>query len=881
MKYYIQHLSSIQIMMDRLVVLLPPRIVIRIFLVVYVALFAGMLLAAEEELEFEAAFMRKGKNGASPSVFQYKNAIIPGRKTVDVFINDRLVERVDVNFVENNDKKSVSPCFSQTQLHTFGIKTHLYKGWSSSLDEDGLATPSAQEQCESLTARISMSRIDYDDTQQVLRLTVPQEAINSERFQMISPLEWDNGTPSLRASYSGYVYKTKLKGNIASTDNDTSLTNSFFSLNTIATAGPWRLYSFDTFNKGAAGWESNHDRLYVERDIVPWRAKVSTGDIYSYSPSSIMGAIPLRGIKFITNERMMLESQFTYSPVIRGIAKTNARLIVRQQGNVIYSKTITPGNFAIDDLYTGQIGSDLEVTVEESDGTVQRFTVPYTALPNMIRPDATRYSLSFGEYRGSYGAARKPLVGTLSLERGFDAFTLNSSALGSENYQSFALGTAWNAGKIGAFSFDVAQAHYKQSWDLPGDETQSKSGVAIRQLYAKQFDASDTGLRILGYQYRSKDFLEFSEFISRSSYDGTQPYEAGDSLWNKRRRSRIEVNINQGLRQLGNLYLSFSQDRFYNSSEKSTSVSAGYGFLVGKASVNLAYTKSKQGLFSDDDQLSLGVNYPLSWGENDRNFGAVNYNTVRNKDNRYSHSVGYSGNDAESGFSYSANVQRGPTGDMAESLSLGYNTRYGSFSTQAGRGDYSDQLSVGMTGGVVLYKGGAIFSQSLGDTIGIVETPGASGVKVNGGGMTDLFGHAVVTYLSPYRYNTVSVDTGDAEGVELKESTKKVVPTEGAAVVMTFATRVGRRAMVEIRGSQSIPVGAYVEIEGQKEEAGIVGNNQLAYLTGLDARKDENLIVRWHNKGEQQCRFTLPRLTEEEVNVQAQQWHKRIMATCR
>ncbi|HHQ4663631.1 TPA: fimbria/pilus outer membrane usher protein [Aeromonas veronii] len=873
MKYKMRQLFSELFFMSKSAVYFPTRS----FLVVFIILFSGGLLASEDELEFEASFMRQGKNGASPIVFQYQNAIIPGRKTVDVYINDRLVERQEVDFVENTDKKSVSPCFSQTKLHAFGIKTHLYEGWSSSLDEeDDSATPQAQ--CDSLTARIPMSRIDYDETHQVLRLTVPQEAVNSERFQMISPLEWDNGTPSLRANYSGYVYKVKQKGSAETTANNTS-TNSFFSLNTIATAGPWRLYSFDTFNKGSAGWESNHDRLYVERDIVPLQAKISMGDIYSYSPSSIMGSIPLRGVNLITNERMMLESQFTYSPVIRGIAKTNARLIVRQQGNIIYSKTITPGNFAIDDLSTGQIGADLDVTVEESDGTVQRFTVPYTALPNMIRPDATRYSLSFGEFRGGYGTGDKPLVGTLGLERGFDALTLNSSVLGSQDYQSLALGTAWNAGGIGAFSFDIAQAHYKQSWGLPGDEAQSKNGLAIRQLYAKQFDASDTGLRILGYQYRSKDFLEFSEFISRSNYDGIGSYESGDSLWNKRRRSRIEVNINQGLRQLGNLYLSFSQDRFYESSQKSTSASAGYGFLVGKANLNLAYIKTKQGEFNDD-QLSLGVSYPLSWGENDRNFSSVNYNTVRDKNNRYSHSVGYSGAIADSGLSYGSSVQRAPTGDMSESLSLGYTTRYASFSSQVGRSDYSDQASFGIAGGVVLYKGGAVLSQSLGDTIGIVETPGATDVKVNGGGKTDLFGHAVVTYLSPYRYNTVSVDSGDSEGVELKESTKKVVPTEGAAVIMNFATRVGRRAMVEIRGEQSIPIGASVEIEGQGEEAGIVGNNQLAYLTGLDARKDESLIVRWRNKTEQQCRFTLPRLTEEEVKLQAQQWHKRVVATC-
>ncbi|WP_323970626.1 fimbria/pilus outer membrane usher protein, partial [Aeromonas veronii] len=98
-----------------------------------------------------------------------------------------------------------------------------------------------------------------------------------------------------------------------------------------------------------------------------------------------------------------------------------------------------------------------------------------------------------------------------------------------------------------------------------------------------------------------------------------------------------------------------SQDRFYDTSEKSTSLSAGYGFLVGKARVNLAYTYTKQDQFSDDDRLSLGVNYPLNWGENDRNFGSVHYDTVRDKNNHYSNSVGYSGNMPDSGLSYGAN----------------------------------------------------------------------------------------------------------------------------------------------------------------------------------------------------------------------------------
>ncbi len=835
--------------------------------------------AEENNSEFEALFLRKDKNGASPDIFQYRNTLAPGVKTVDMVVNDRLIDRFEVNFVEDPTKKMVVPCLNQKLLNDAGVKTEIYDNWLTPLkDKD---QPEAL--CENVSERIPASNIYYDDAKQTLRLTLPQEAINSERFQMISPKEWDDGTPSLRTAYNGYFYNARQKGFDNSESSSSTSNSSYFSLNSVATAGAWRMYSFDTFNKESGeGWTTNHDRLYVERNIAALRSKISAGDIYTYTPSSIMGVIPLRGVTVATNERMTLESQFSYAPVIRGTARTNARLIVRQRGNIIYSKTLTPGNFAIDDMYSGQVGSDLDVTVEETDGSIQTFRVPYTALPNMIRPGSMRYSATFGEYRND-SLSDKPMVGAVSLERGFETFTLNGSGLGSDKYQSVAMGVAWNAGDIGAFSLDLAQAHYTKSWDLPGDKQETENGSAIRLLYAKQFEESDTGLRILGYQYRSENFLEFTEFVDRDSYVGSDSYEYGDSLWNKRRRSRLEVNINQGMLEYGNLYLTLSQDRYYGTSEKSTSASAGYGTQIGKASVTFSYTYNKNGRDSYDNQIGVGVSLPISWGARGKNNGSFNYNLSRNKSNQYNQSLGYSGSQADSSLSYSANIQRDHNGDLSESASLGYNTNFANLSTSASHSRYTDQISAGMSGGVVLYKGGVILAPQMGDTIAIVETPGASGIGVasNNNVETDRWGRAIVTYLTPYRYNTVSLDTKNSEGVELKESARKVVPTEGAAVLLRFATRVGRRAMVVINSDKAIPVGALVTADGQDEEAGIVGNNRLAYLTGLDARKDEELTVSWGKNSAQQCRFTLPRLSEESEKAQAEQWHQKITVDCR
>lgn len=83
--------------------------------------------------------------------------------------------------------------------------------------------------------------------------------------------------------------------------------------------------------------------------------------------------------------------------------------------------------------------------------------------------------------------------------------------------------------------------------------------------------------------------------------------------------------------------------------------------------------------------------------------------------------------------------------------------------------------------------------------------------------------------------------------------------------------------MVIVQGPNAVPVGAIVTVEGQDEEAGIVGNNGLTYLTGMDARKDELLTVSW-GRNNQQCQFTLPKLPDADDKSQ---WHQKIPVNCR
>ena len=51
-----------------------------------------------------------------------------------------------------------------------------------------------------------------------------------------------------------------------------------------------------------------------------------------------------------------------------GLAKTNAKVVIKQNGFVIHQVNVAPGPFLIQDLNPTSISGDLLVTIEENDG---------------------------------------------------------------------------------------------------------------------------------------------------------------------------------------------------------------------------------------------------------------------------------------------------------------------------------------------------------------------------------------------------------------------------------------------------------------------------------------------------------------------------------
>ncbi len=125
-------------------------------------------------------------------------------------------------------------------------------------------------------------------------------------------------------------------------------------------------------------------------------------------------------------------------------------MTVSQHGYVIYETFVSPGAFAISDLYPTSQSGDLEVKVTESNGVVRTFTQPYSAVPYMLREGRGKFSLSAGRYH-SGESVRSPefLQGTLfyGLTAGF---TLYGGTQLARDYQAWALGLGRGFGEFGS-----------------------------------------------------------------------------------------------------------------------------------------------------------------------------------------------------------------------------------------------------------------------------------------------------------------------------------------------------------------------------------------------------------------------------------------------
>lgn len=123
------------------------------------------------------------------------------------------------------------------------------------------------------------------------------------------------------------------------------------------------------------------------------------------------------GASLVSDESQLPPRLRGYAPEVSGIARTNAKVTISQQGRVIYESTVAAGPFRIHELNSA-VSGQLDVRVEEQDGSVQTFQVTTATIPYLTRPGQVRYKLAAGRSSDYTHHVEGPAFGTAEISWG-------------------------------------------------------------------------------------------------------------------------------------------------------------------------------------------------------------------------------------------------------------------------------------------------------------------------------------------------------------------------------------------------------------------------------------------------------------------------------
>ncbi|EFF1279482.1 TPA: fimbrial biogenesis outer membrane usher protein [Shigella flexneri] len=137
--------------------------------------------------------------------------------------------------------------------------------------------------------------------------------------------------------------------------------------------------------------------MWFERGINAIKSRLTLGE--SYTSSEVFDSIPFRGGMLATDDAMTPPEDSYYTPVVHGIAQSEAQVIIKQNGQIIFTRSVPPGPFALDNLPTLAVGGELDVTVRESNGEEQHFSVPFQTPAIALHEGYFKYSVMGGNIK--------------------------------------------------------------------------------------------------------------------------------------------------------------------------------------------------------------------------------------------------------------------------------------------------------------------------------------------------------------------------------------------------------------------------------------------------------------------------------------------------
>ncbi|ENB9201578.1 outer membrane usher protein [Serratia marcescens] len=787
---------------------------------------------AEDGIQFNADILDvNDRKNIDLSQFSRSGYIMPGSYSMVVHLNkSELPEQKIPFYPPDNEPDGSRACVGKALVDQLGLKSAAMQTltwWHQGecLDESNL--------------KGMVSRGDLATG--ALYLSVPQAYLEYSSEDWDPPSRWDEGIPGLLFDYNVNAQSRQQQQGgtrgYSVSGNGTAGAN----------LGAWRLRADwqGQVNHQTGSGQSTDKRLdwsryYAYRAVSALRSRLTLGE--DYLDSGIFDSFRFSGVSLVSDDNMLPPNLRGYAPEVVGVAKTNAKVTISQQGRVIYETQVAAGPFRIQDI-NDAISGELDVRVEEQDGSVQAFKVNTASIPYLTRPGSWRFKLAAGKPSDWQHHSRGPLFGTGEFSWGVsNGWSLYGGALLGGDYNALSLGIGRDLMMFGALSFDATQSRAR----LPQrDET--LSGGSYRVSYSKTFDELDSQVTFAGYRFSEEDFMSMGEYLDARYY--------GSRVGNN--KEMYTITFNKQFRDWGlSSYLNYSHQTYWDrpSNDRYNLTLSRYFDLGEIKNLNLSLSAYRNRYNeTNDDGVYLSLSMP--WG----NGATLSYNSTVNRNDNTNRVGYYQRVDEHNNYQLSAGSSR-----RGANLS-GYYNHEGDAARLSANASYQEgrYSAVGLSaqGGMTLTpEGGALHRVGMiGGTRLLLDTNGVAGVPVRGYGSTvstNRFGKAVVADVNSYYRNKASIDLDKlGDNAEATRSVVQATLTEGAIGYRQFDVIAGEKAMaiVKLADGSTPPFGATV-LNARKQETGIVNDGGSVYLSGINAGE----IMTLHWSGAAQCQVQLP-----------------------
>lgn len=717
----------------------------RVALVAVALLHAQALLAADVDFNTDILATR-GISKNLAHYFSEEQRYLPGSHAVQVKINGVDKGTLAIRIGENGQL-----CADDDFTHAVGLLP---------------LSISSSEKCHDLLKDYPSATITLLPNTESLELFVPAEAM-------------DNGFYAAQY-YSHGGFAGLINYNAFSNYNEYgSGGNSTFSQGNIGAGlnlANWTLRSNyiltdDNGTRSAENLYTYAEHVFEERKL---RAQVGQINV----SSSLFGGSQITGLQFLPETGLQPDIPATS---VSGIARTNqARVEVRQSGQVIYSSLVNAGPFTLTDVPVVRSNIDLDVNVVETDGSTTRFTVPSSALNINGLSRVEGLSFSVGQVRDSGEEARSPWVVNLSNgSRIGTRVSATTAGVVAEKYQAAGAMLEWLINENWQVSPGIMMSNARYHGQQQGNKAELQSNIMLPAQLSLSLSASHyTG----GYR-------EMTEAMDPDS----QSYQ---NSWN------ASLNWNNDI--IGSVSVQYSADSGDENGGGSRYLMASWSKTLGHASLSLNW---QHALSSDDSEYNSQNDGDTFYASLIIPFGTERISTyMRSQGDKRNYGIQDSGNIGQS-INYNLSADR-----ESESRSYSFNgnissnLHYTQLGLAAGQSD-DDQhnYSASLNGGVALHPHGITFTPyPIKDTFGIARlSEPESGIEINtpdGTVWTDAWGQAVVPGLREWQKSQIVINTSSLpQGMDLSNGIQTINAAYGSFAQIDFHVLNTRRVMLEVK----------------------------------------------------------------------------------